>query len=208
MPTTSITQTEYLSLDAAYQFFNSHLFGGILPTCMLTLNRHPNARGYFSANRFNHREQQEQHTDEIALNPDNFLQRTDIEILSTLVHEQVHLWQHHFGKVSANRYHNKEWANKMENIGLMPSATGQPGGKRTGSKVTHYILPNGLFEQVAQQLLSSGFKISWQSPVGLRKEAPQSKVKYSCASCGQNAWAKPEAHLVCGDCEQALEAHN
>jgi ribosomal protein S27AE len=27
-----------------------------------------------------------------------------------------------------------------------------------------------------------------------------SKNKFTCPDCGQNAWAKPEAHLICGEC--------
>jgi hypothetical protein len=50
------------------------LFNGSLPPCLITLNRHPNARGYFAAEHFGHREQP-QRTDKIALNPDTFLDR-------------------------------------------------------------------------------------------------------------------------------------
>jgi hypothetical protein len=57
----------------------------------------------------------------------------------------VHLEQHHFGKASRNGYHNKQWAAWMERIGLMPSNTGEPGGKRTGQRMSHYILPDGAF---------------------------------------------------------------
>ena len=31
------------------------------------------------------------------------------------------------------------------------------------------------------------------------EKSVKSKTKYSC-DCGLNAWAKPNAHLVCGDC--------
>jgi len=27
-----------------------------------------------------------------------------------------------------------------------------------------------------------------------------SKTKFSCLECGQNAWAKPGARLICGEC--------
>ena len=56
----------------------------------------------------------EETTDEIALNPATFHDRTAEEILSTLVHEMVHLWQHHFGTPSRASYHNREWAAKMK----------------------------------------------------------------------------------------------
>ena len=40
-------------------------------------------------------------------------------------------------------YHNREWASKMLEVGLVPSDTGQPGGKQTGQHMTHYIDPKG-----------------------------------------------------------------
>ena len=49
-----------------------------------------------------------------------------------------------------------EWAKKMEAIGLMPSKTGLPGGEKTGQKMTHYIIPDGLFIKNCQQLLQTG----------------------------------------------------
>lgn len=95
----------------------------------------------------------------------------------------------------------------MEQVGLTPSDTGLPGGKKTGQRITHYILPNGAFEQAAQELLISGFKLSWQSPTsGAQREKKQTRTKYSCGGCGLSAWAKPDAHLVCGNCAQTLEA--
>lgn len=32
------------------------------------------------------------------------------------------------------------------------------------------------------------------------------RSKYNCLSCGLNAWAKPSANLICGDCNEAMEA--
>jgi hypothetical protein len=33
----------------------------------------------------------------------------------------------------------------MEEVGLIPSSTGAPGGKRTGQSMSHYIDPDGKF---------------------------------------------------------------
>jgi predicted SprT family Zn-dependent metalloprotease len=93
-------------------------------------------------------------TDEIALNPSHFRSRTTAEVLSTLVHEMAHLWQHHHGKPSRASYHNKEWAVKMRALGLIPSDTGQPGGKQTGQKVSHYIEEGGAFDVACTALIS------------------------------------------------------
>ena len=42
----------YTSLDAAYDHFNRELFGGQLPPCLITMQRHKGAYGYFSGERF------------------------------------------------------------------------------------------------------------------------------------------------------------
>ena len=42
----------YASLDAAYDHFNRELFGGQLPPCLITMQRHKGAYGYFSGERF------------------------------------------------------------------------------------------------------------------------------------------------------------
>ena len=128
-----LTQIEYAGFQDAYNHFNRALFGGELPQCLITLQRKgKNNHGYFSPLRFRSRKTTDVYTDEIALNPDMFSQVDDREIMQTLTHEMVHLWQHHFGKSSRGGYHNKEWAQKMEDIGLMPSSTGKPGGRKTG----------------------------------------------------------------------------
>src|ERR1700761_4480169 len=116
----------YTSLDAAYEHFNRELFDGQLPPCLITMQRHKGAYGYFHGERFANLDDPEEVTDEIALNPATFAARTPPDILSTLVHEMFHLWQHHHGKPSRSGYHNAEWAGKMRAVGLIPSDTGEP----------------------------------------------------------------------------------
>jgi hypothetical protein len=116
----------------------------------------------------------------------------------------AHVWQHHFGKSSRGNYHNKQWADKMQAIGLIASDTGEPGGKRTGQGMTHYIIPGGLFEQSAQKLLANSFCLNWQS-VEFRSsnhKRTESKIKYTCPECSLNAWGKPGLILLCGLCSE------
>lgn len=154
-PTTQIHQ----ALQFAYDYFNQALFAGQLPPCLISLQRKAKTQGYFSFRRFI--DDDGNYTDEIALNPEFFGVLPVLDTLSTLVHEMCHLWQQHFGKPGRRGYHNKEWADKMEAIGLMPSDTHKPGGKRTGEHMGDYILENGLFMQVAQNLLKTEFSIHW-----------------------------------------------
>jgi hypothetical protein len=199
----------YASLDAAYDHFNTMLFGSLLPPCLITMQRHKGAYGYFHGERMA-RLDDDQVVDEIALNPATFEGCNPVEILATLVHEMVHLWQHHFGKPSRNGYHNREWAAKMREVGLIPSDTGEPGGKETGQKVHHYIDTSGAFHRAAARLPRLlGDPILYRDRLGeeeaVRRRKAASKTKYTCPACELNAWAKPGVHLVCGDCGEPME---
>jgi ribosomal protein S27AE len=92
----------------------------------------------------------------------------------------------------------------MKEIGLQPTTTGEPGGKETGQSVTHYIIPGGAYAQAFAKLAATGFRLNWQSAWfdggESRKKKAASKTKYTCPTCGANAWAKPETRLICGAC--------
>ena len=139
---------------------------------------------------------------ELAINPDSFTGRTDESILSTLAHEMAHVWQQTHGTPPRRSYHDRQWAAKMKKIGLQPSTNGESGGKETGQSVTHYVTPEGPYAKAYAKLKARGFQLHWQSaPQGKQAKAKRaSKTKFTCPECGQNAWAKPGALLICGIC--------
>lgn len=202
------TTQQYGELSAAYDYFNTVLFEGALPRCLITMQRSAKMLGYFHAQRFSSLDGS-QVTDEIALNPEHLRERTTEQSLSTLVHEMAHLWDHHFGAPARAGYHGKAWAAKMEELGLIPSSTGAPGGKKTGQKVSHYILEDGLFACRCRELIAAGWKMPYVQTPQVAKEAKAkkaSKTKYTCPCCEANAWAKPAAKLICGECEELMVA--
>ena len=164
------TKQNYDELSHAYDFFNRRLFGGELPGCLFTLQRKSRSMGYFSFERFVNRDDTK--SDEIALNPEYFATRPVEDVLSTLVHEQVHQWQRRFGTPPRRGYHDQEFAAKMQAVGLMPSNTGTPGGKTTGEKMSHYIMADGLFIHACKELLQTSFVIVWYDrfPVQMARE--------------------------------------
>ena len=200
------TKDIYDQLDKAYRYFNKSLFDNRLPPCVLVLHRKRKSYGYFWGGTWSDREGKTV-TDEIALNPDMFELRSMEDILSILVHEMCHLQQHHFGEPSRSGYHNREWADMMEMTGLIPTDTGLFGGKKTGQKVGHIVEPGGRFERACVKLLESGFTMPWQVVIdegqATEKKATD-KTKYSCASCGVNAWAKLDIKLICGHCMEQM----
>ena len=80
----SPTDRTYASLNAAYVCFNGELFGCQLPPCLITMQRHQGAHGYFSGERFASVADPKEITDEIALNPAHFASRPPAATLSTL----------------------------------------------------------------------------------------------------------------------------
>jgi predicted SprT family Zn-dependent metalloprotease len=206
------TAQTYQALQTAYDHFNRELFGHQLPDCLITLQRKDKRMyGYFWASRFAETGGAGR-TDEIAMNPQRFTAASIEAVLSTLAHEMAHLWQQHFGKPSRAAYHNKEWAAKMKAIGLQPSDTGAPGGKETGQRMTHYIVPGGAFAIACGALLSDGFRLAWGEVIDAAQDDDEddknksNRVKYTCPGCGVNAWGKPDLALICGDCEERFES--
>lgn len=96
----------------------------------------------------------------------------------------------------------------MHAIGLIPSDTGKTGGKETGQKVSHYIADGGPFAKACAALIKQGFAVHyvelWSDEQTRRKKAA-SKTKYTCFSCGVNAWGKPDINLMCGDCDEPMQ---
>jgi hypothetical protein len=91
----------------------------------------------------------------------------------------------------------------MREVGLQPTSTGEPGGMETGQSMTHYILPEGRYAKAYAQLSGSGYQLHWQSLPAVGGKMKSSKRKFTCPECGQNAWAKPGAALICGECSEA-----
>lgn len=57
---------------------------------------------------------------EIAINSRYLLgQRTDWQVLGTLLHELVHAWQQVHGKPGKGNYHNREFRDKARKLGLL-----------------------------------------------------------------------------------------
>jgi hypothetical protein len=189
----------YKTLNAAFDYFNKTLFAWSLPVPVLSIRAKSKSAGYFAPARMANPKAKKEVFHEIALNPSTF-DRPPVEILSTLVHDMVHLWQEVSGKPSKNGYHNKQWSHKMIEVGLIPSDDGTPGGKMTGSSMTHYIEKGGEFHKMARSFLKlENFNFFVELP-GIKKERPKSKVKFTCPNCGANIWGKPETEVSCTPC--------
>ena len=208
-----INVQQYAALQALFNYYNVKLFKGSLPECILTLNRERNTCGYFvpaegwqdkKGNKYN----------EIALNPDYMLheKNTDKEIMAVLIHEMVHLWQHYDGSEPRRCYHNKDFAEKMESVGLITSHTGKEGGKRTGQRMSHYIQAGGVFEKAFEEMpedlfipYKTLFKLQGDKKKIVRKQVK--RVTYTCPICDATVKGKEGLHILCGDCQEEMQVN-
>lgn len=220
------TVTTYAELQQIFDTLNERLFGGSLKPCLMTLQREKQTMGYFSHRRFVASDGGGDFTDEIALNPAYFASHGLREVFQTVAHEMVHLWQAHYGSPGRGRYHNREWAEKMIEIGLMPTDTGGPGGKTTGQRISDYPIEGGPFLAAYEALATRSFRLTWVDRyvapgsrgggvsvaelatqslvfVGEARDKRQTRVKYVCPANGAAVWGRPNLNLVCGDTGQA-----
>jgi hypothetical protein len=215
VPQTAPTPEAYGSFQQAFDWFNKTLFDNEpVPPLLVTLVRGKSFRGYFSRRRFSRIDGEIVH--ELAMNPDCFVD--DRDILSTFVHELVHAWQEHYGKPGRGKYHNRGFANRMKEIGLFPSSTGQPGGEETGDRISHYIIEGGKFDLAFQEFQGKGFKILWgpvkksesphivaslpspsSDPAAPEEYETGGRVKYEC-KCGNHVWGKAGLEIQCKVC--------
>lgn len=192
-----------------------------MPEVVITLARKNQAAGWYCPDRLSTRDGKM--ADEIALNPQYVFERSRADVVSTIAHELVHLWQQHYGKPGKRTYHNRQWADEMKRIGLQPVGHD---GKETGHKMSHDIIPGGIFDTwFSKYVLTEpdwiyGDAIITAASSGNNdgnsdgdssndggsdseiepKSKPKSKVKFTCPQCGANVWGKPSSNVICGDC--------
>lgn len=216
------TAETYAYWQGAFSFFNERLFQGKLANCVITLTR-SRALGFFCPRAFQDGDGRTAH--EISMNPTWFEARGDLGSLSTFVHEMAHQWREDMGPLNrkggkgSGGYHDKVWAEKMEQVGLMPSHTGEPGGKRTGFQMTHYVIEGGRFDRACAELLGAGHAINWRDnrlnleaspvtrgPAAAPAVAKNTRTRFICGACALKAWSRASAKLSCNDCNRPLIA--
>ena len=220
--TSQYSQKQIKALENAYNFFNEHLFNNRLSPCMLTISQSYKAGGIAVFSKWKDTTNSNQKIHEITIcNP--FFEYEPLFGYSILVHEMVHVWQFEYGDSGKNGYHNKEWGWKMKEIGLIPSHTGQEGGKETGEKMSHYIEIGGQFEKVFSKMPKKcllPFSISRQTVLKKATKGAsiindnkkpynptkrnRSKKTYTCENCGMKVWGRSNLKIKCVKCDTLL----
>ena len=144
--------------------------------------------------------------DEIILNEVN-LERPLYSVLETVLHEQVHLWQQRFGEHPVKRnYHNQEFVDKCESLGLHPLPV-------VGA---HWKPADGPFEQLLKEhdLLRPSFepvpegeKREYWMPPG-RKKGRSTLTLWECPGCELKVrvGVSKDIELACMPCTRERNA--
>jgi hypothetical protein len=94
---------------------NEAFYGGALDPVVFTFSP---ARGSYGHYYHKGWSLGDEHRSEVNLNTELFGETTLIEKIKTIVHEAGHAWQFKCGSPSAGNYHNREFADKMKEIGI------------------------------------------------------------------------------------------
>ena len=201
----AISPREYSRPQRAYDFFGPGLFGLALPDVFFTYTPRSHSGGHYAHQRYAIRADGSKRSG-LALNPDAFIGRDDRWIASVFVHEMAHVWQFAHGKPSGS-YHNMQWAEKMESIGLMPSNTERrrrQAHRRENVPLHHQ---RRAVRPAFDELEATGWRLEMEFAAPFRPDAQkkrESKSKFCCEEACQIIRGKPSTDTYCGPCSRAL----
>ena len=207
------------ALQVAYDHIQASCFPDNMPQCMLTFSRNTQIiGGYYAPDKWEDDEGNK--IAEIAINA-NIMQEAEInDVFEILAHEMVHHWQECLGTPTRKGYHNTEWAGKCIEVGLKPTSHDQP-GKMTGQAISTKLIDGSPLWQALRTMPDEATLPWFASPMPVPEPGgsggsggggshpippskPGTRTKYTCAKCGLNAWAKPNASLLCGKCHERM----
>lgn len=103
----------------AFHFFNVRFWDGKLPIPVFAFFPQPprgSRLGHFWAKTWKDGGERRH---EIVFYADLCLAEGIEQVVQTLLHEMVHLWQQEHGKPGRNNHHNKEWHREAQRVGLV-----------------------------------------------------------------------------------------
>lgn len=208
-PNEMTTKDQIKILDEMFKFYNRELFGGKLVPGIIGLTK-SGPKGAFLPSRWkikndsNPKEHQIAHH-EININI-NKIGNDNLLLHATLVSQMVLLWQEDLGKPGKTTgWHNLDWANKMEMVGLMPSKSGKEGGQKTGWGMDFYILDEGKFINSFNKIKDTTYLPFMLQEENLIQKSKSSKsgkkATYGC-QCGNKIWGKSGLAIQCKKCKE------
>lgn len=196
-------------LEKIFRALNEDSFGGGVEEPIITIQSTPGAYGHCSVHKTWKRKDSERHELNISA---NYLQRPIEEVVATMIHEMVHLWniQHGIQDCSrGNTYHNRKFKEEAEKHMLRIEKHDKYGWTITlvTDELLEYILEKG-WGDIDMGQGAFGFGISGGSggsggsgkAVGGKSPKPTNSRRYKCLGCGALVRATRDLDIVCKPC--------
>ena len=121
------------------------------------------------------------------------------------VHEMIHVYQEK-KETSSPNYHNKDYAQISENIGLPTISIGKPAGKRTGRKIKQTDTWDGMFFLAYNEVILCDI-IFQPIPVVEKTTAINKQIrdKCHCPNCGKKHRDMKDGEALCLVCLKAYD---
>lgn len=204
-------------LEKMFRALNRDWFGGELEEPIITIQSTPRAYGHVTVAKAWKRKDDWRH--ELNMGAET-LDRPIEDVVATMVHEMVHLWNIAHGVQDCSRggmYHNRKFRDEAERRGLCIGHHETYGWTitRPSDALLEYILEQGWTEIAINRGLgwsppaSGGSKAGDSgSTEGGDKPTPKksSTRKLICPKCGNSVRATKAVRIMCMDCmEQMIE---
>lgn len=206
-------------LEKIFRALNADWFGGELEEPIITIQSTPRAYGHVTVAKTWKRKDGFRH--ELNIGAET-LNRPIENVVATILHEMVHLWNLAHGVQDCSRgntYHNKKFRDEAERRGLVISHHEKYGWTITepSNALLDYILEQGWSE------IGMNRGRGWTPPPstggkagnggqgvpgvpGTQTKKPSSTRKLQCPCCGNSVRATKAVRIMCMDClEQMTE---
>lgn len=193
-------------LEKMFRELNTDLFDGKLDMPIITIQNTPRAYGHVTIYKeWSNRHGEKQHELNIGAGT---LNRPIEYLVSTMVHEMVHLWNIQEGIQDTSRggtYHNKKFKEAAESRMLHIDHDPTIGFSITSptDELIDYIINKG-WEEISMNRDGLGFSSGTAGTAG-RTPKPSSTRKYQCPKCGNSVRATKSLNIICGDCMKQMQ---
>lgn len=218
MKSTTRTSRTAGYLEKIFRAINADSFAGVIEEPIISIMSTPGAYGHVTVGKVWKRKDEDRHELNIAA---DWLQRPIENVVATMIHEMVHLYNIQMGIQDCSRggsYHNKKFKEEAEKHMLRIDKDEKYGWTITSptDELLEYILDKGWGD------IDMGRGLGWiprdtggnkkgtgaaGKPGGdTEKGKPKGNSRrYVCPGCKAIVRATKDLHIVCGDCKLDFE---
>ena len=201
-------------LEKMFRTLNARYFDGQLEEPIITVQSTPRAYGHVTVSKSWRKGQENRHELNVGAGT---LDRPIENVVATLLHEMVHLWNLQNGVKDCSRggaYHNKKFKQAAEERDLLIGYDSSIGWSITepSDQLLEFIIEQGWSDiqmnriewQYVPTGAGTGNKAGTAAPTTTGK--PSHTRKYQCPCCGNSVRATKQVNIQCMDCnEQMIE---